>query len=100
MIELDENTVASEDSRKPVELDQSSIGRLSRMDAMQQQAMALAAERRRQTERRKLVAAIERIDDDEFGDCVRCGDEISRGRLEFDAAITLCGACMKGDAKT
>ncbi len=95
LIELDRSTEASRDSRKPVELDQSGIGRLSRMDAMQQQAMALAAERRRQAERQKLRAALERIDGDEYGACVRCGEDISPERLEFDPAITLCVTCMK-----
>lgn len=95
LVELDRNTAASRESREPVALDQASIGRLSRMDAMQQQAMALAAENRRQVERKKLVAALERLDRDELGDCVRCGDEIGRDRLEFDATITLCRACMK-----
>lgn len=84
----------SRDSRRPVELDQTSVGRLSRMDAMQQQAMALATERRRQLERRKLQAAIRRIDDDAYGDCVRCDEEIEPARLALDPTITLCADCI------
>ena len=50
------------DNRRPVELDQTSVGRLSRMDAMQGQAMALATERRRKDEARRVEAAIRRIE--------------------------------------
>ncbi len=84
----------SRESRQPVELDQTSVGRLSRMDAMQQQAMALATERRRALEKKKLQAAIGRIDADEFGYCVRCDEEIEAERLELDPVITLCAGCM------
>ncbi len=95
--DLDHDSQSSTASRQPVELDQTAVGRLSRMDAIQQQAMALAAERRRQTERRKLLAAIERIDGDDYGICIRCGEEIGDDRLAFDPAITLCKSCMKRD---
>lgn len=94
--ELDRLDASSADSRKPVELDQSSVGRLSRMDAMQQQAMALAIAGRRDVERRRLKAALARLDIDEFGMCLRCGEEIDRERLAFDPAIAQCGDCMKG----
>ena len=84
----------SRESRQPVELDQTSVGRLSRMDAMQQQAMALATERRRALEKKKLQAAIGRIDTDEYGYCVRCDEEIEAERLTLDPTITLCAGCM------
>jgi DnaK suppressor protein len=51
------------DTRRPVELDQQSVGRLSRMDAMQQQAMAAALEARRGARRRAITAALARMDD-------------------------------------
>src|SRR3546814_6110356 len=60
----DESVVAD---RAPVALDQESVGRLSRIDAMQVQAMALAQQRRRQSERNAIDAALLRIDEDEFG---------------------------------
>ena len=55
LLEADE--VAKTD-RAPVELDQSSVGRLSRMDAMQMQAMAVAAQQRRRIEGLKLGGMI------------------------------------------
>ena len=58
---------SSKSSRAPVELDQQSVGRLFRMDAMQQQSMDLAREERRKTRLAILVAALRRLDEDDFG---------------------------------
>ena len=90
---LERAAEAGEDSASVVELDQSKVGRLSRMDAMQGQAMAQAAGRRREETRLKIAAALRRIDDDEFGDCAECGDAINPRRLEFDPTVLLCVNC-------
>ena len=84
-----ESREASED-RAPVELDQQSVGRLSRMDALQVQAMAQETERRRQTRMAALRAALKRIDDGTFGACLACGEDIAPKRLEFDPASATC----------
>ena len=76
-----------------VELDQSRVGRLSRMDALQGQAMSQEQGRRRELELRKVAAALRRLDKGEFGDCVTCGEPIAVKRLEMDPAATLCIAC-------
>ena len=54
-------SAASAGSRQPVGLDQASVGRLSRVDAMQQQATALAAERRRASALARMDAALSRL---------------------------------------
>ena len=84
------------DNRRPVELDQTSVGRLSRMDAMQVQAMAMATERRRHEEVRRVEAAIKRIDEGEYGTCISCGEEIAAKRLAVDPTIATCIACASG----
>ena len=84
---------SSENERSPVELDQSRVGRLSRMDAMQVQAMANAAESRRQRELQKLEAASRRIADESYGECLSCGEWIAEKRLLLDPAATLCIEC-------
>lgn len=84
---------ATAEDRRPVELDQSSVGRLSRMDAMQVQAMAQAAERRRADEIRRIEAALQRLAEDEYGWCLRCGEGVARARLEADPTATLCIGC-------
>lgn len=86
---------ASKQARAPVELDQQSVGRLSRMDAMQQQSMDLAREDRRQTRLNVLAAALNRMDNDEYGYCLSCGDDIAPKRLEIDPAVTQCIGCQQ-----
>ena len=95
--EIDDLRALSEGSREgraPVELDQQSVGRLSRMDAMQQQSMDLAREERRRQRLAVLAAALRRLDADEYGYCLVCGEDILPERLDIDPAVTLCVACQ------
>lgn len=85
----------SSDSRDTVELDQQSVGRLSRMDAMQQQAMAAATERQRSAELQRIAAAFVRIEDGEYGYCEGCGEEIPDARLAIDPSVSTCIGCAK-----
>lgn len=85
----------SADSRKPVTLDQTSVGRLSRMDAIQGQAMQLETERRRQIERQRIDAALARIQSGDFGYCAVCDEEIAEKRLQNDPSVTTCIDCQK-----
>ncbi|MHA7820783.1 MAG: TraR/DksA family transcriptional regulator [Erythrobacter sp.] len=96
LAELEAEDAANADSRDPVELQQDSVGRLSRMDAMQQQAMAQAQERRRNSERVRITAALMRLDDGEWGWCVSCGEEIAEGRLLHDPSVATCVRCAGG----
>lgn len=86
---------ASAGDRRPVELDQARVGRLSRMDAMQSQAMSIETERRRQAELGRIEAALGRIAEDEFGYCLSCGEAIAPKRLELDPANPLCVDCAR-----
>ena len=90
----------ADEASKTVELDQSSVGRLSRMDALQGQAMSQERDRRRQIELQKIAAALRRVDAGEYGLCVACGEEIAVKRLELDPAVPLCIDCAsKSDEK-
>lgn len=80
-------------ARAAVELDQTSVGRLSRMDAIQAQSMALATERRRAAELLRIDQALARIADGSFGECVVCGDPIAPKRLDLAPATPTCLAC-------
>ena len=93
--ELDSISTISAESRKPVELDQTSIGRLSRMDALQGQAMKLDTERRRGVERQRIEAALERIKDGNFGYCTVCDEDIAIKRLENDPSVPNCIDCQR-----
>ncbi len=91
--ELEQLSQNSAEARETVTLDQASVGRLSRMDAMQQQAMAQATERQRAIEISRIENALKRLDEDEYGFCVECGEDISVKRLEIDPAATHCIKC-------
>lgn len=93
---LRRSTETTADDRKPVELDQTSVGRLSRIDAMQMQAMAQATERRRAQEIARIEAALKRIDGGDYGWCVRCGEEIAPKRLAADPTVATCIRCAAG----
>lgn len=85
-----------QDAQAVVSLDQQSVGRLSRMDALQSQAMAKATQQRRDIESTRLAAALVRLEDGSFGECEDCGDPIAPRRLELDLAATRCISCASG----
>lgn len=79
----------------PVELDQTCVGRLSRMDAMQQQAMAQATARRTAVEKQRIQTALSRLLSGDYGQCVKCEEEIGEGRLRIDPATLTCISCAR-----
>jgi len=83
------------EGRQAVELDQSRVGRLSRMDALQSQAMNNAIAERRQATLLRIEAALARLNEDEYGYCLVCGDEIPEKRLELDPTVSTCTSCTK-----
>jgi DnaK suppressor protein len=91
--DIEREQAAGEADRAPVELDQSSVGRVSRIDAIHGREMALASERRRKTELSKIDAALRRIDSGEYGYCLKCGEEIGDKRLALDPAAAMCVKC-------
>lgn len=86
---------SSRDARDTVELDQTRTGRLSRMDALQAQAMAQASERRREAESRRMDQALERMETGDYGYCVSCDEPIGAKRLELDPAVPTCIDCAR-----
>ncbi len=76
-----------------VELDQTRVGRLSRMDAMQAQAMSVETNRRREIEIQRIGTALQRIESGDYGYCVSCDEEINRLRLDVDPATPICIDC-------
>ena len=94
--DLDNAGRASAEGRATVELDQQSIGRLSRMDALQQQAMARASQAMRQQEISNLHAALKRISEQEYGFCQDCGDAIEEARLTRAPTAVKCLDCARG----
>ena len=95
--ELSALSESSDEASKPVELDQARVGRLSRMDALQGQAMSQESQRRRELELGRITKALKRLDSGEYGECQTCGEEIAIGRLEVDPAATLCIRCAESE---
>ncbi len=96
LAELEQSSEAGKKAQEVVHLDQQAVGRLSRMDALQNQAMAKAQQANRNREMNRLKAALVRIEDGEFGFCEDCGDEIPIGRLNLDYAASKCVSCASG----
>jgi len=93
--ELNLQDSSARESAGTVELDQSRVGRLSRMDAMQTQAMQQEALRCNSRQLVELRKAEQRLESDSFGLCEECGDEIARGRLELNPAVIFCIRCAE-----
>ena len=84
---------SARDSRKPVELDQSKVGRLSRMDAMQDQQMALELRRRKENQLLRIQSAMDRINQGNYGLCLSCKQPIAEERLELSPDAVICVKC-------
>ncbi|OUD14347.1 TraR/DksA family transcriptional regulator [Thioflexithrix psekupsensis] len=93
--ELSQSTESQKEMVETVELDQSAVGRLSRLDAIQAQQMAKDTVRRYQQQLVRIEAALRRVDAGEYGDCLDCGMEIDQRRLLIDPATPRCIKCAE-----
>jgi len=94
-LELQSLDDVCKDARATVVLDQSSVGRLSRIDALQGQAMAQETSRRRDRELSQIKSALARIETENYGCCLECDEEIALKRLELNPAVAACIKCAK-----
>jgi DnaK suppressor protein len=97
--ELTEISAAAKESQDPVELDQTKVGRLSRMDAIQMQSMAQETERRRALELLRIKGALQRLENGDFGYCIKCDEPINGKRLQLEPAIPTCISCARSSEK-
>lgn len=81
------------EAARPVELDQTAVGRLSRMDAMQNQHLTRNLQEREEMRLEALREALERIGTDTYGVCTACGMAISFDRLSVVPEAKDCGKC-------
>ena len=92
---LERGVDSRQSGTETVELDQTRTGRLTRMDAVQGQAMAKATEARALRQMQRIRTALRRIDEGTYGDCVRCEEPIAAGRLRADPATPICISCAE-----
>jgi DnaK suppressor protein len=90
---------SGQEAAQTVELDQTTVGRVSRMDALQGQAMAKESQQRRTIQLQRIEASLQRLEKGIFGLCLRCGEDIHLKRLEFDPTAPLCIDCANQGEK-
>lgn len=99
LVELQQELLTQEkllqSEAKPVELDQSKVGRLSRMDAMQTQQIAVETARRNQQQLARISIALKKIDSEDYGYCDACDEEIDIRRLAIDPTHLYCIDCAE-----
>ena len=91
--ELQATVQEGADRTGTVHLDQTAVGRISRIDALQQQQMAQAEQRRAERRLIQIGRALKALDDETYGECVRCGDDIPLKRLHARPESPFCIGC-------
>ena len=79
---------------RPVTLDQQSVGRVSRVDAIQQQQMAIASHDQASQQLKQVGQALHRIDTGEYGFCLNCAEPVLFARLQAQPIAGLCLECQ------
>lgn len=86
---------------QPIKLDQNKVGRLSRMDAIQGQAIAQASTQRQKQKLTLIVKALDRLEKSkgkvltDYGRCEECDEWIAIGRLKVDPMAQCCINCAQ-----
>lgn len=93
-VELENQLSMGGEAAKPVSLDQQSVGRVSRTDAIQQQQMALAGREQAEASLRQVTLALSRMEDGVYGYCQNCEEPIAPARLEAQPHAGLCLDCQ------
>ena len=91
---LSEQLKNSEANSQPVTLDQQSVGRVSRIDAIQQQQMAKANRLQDTFVLKATIASLHRVESEEYGYCLECGEPIGFARLQVQPHADKCLACQ------
>lgn len=93
--ELDDQLRASSEAAKPVALDQTAVGRVSRIDAIQQQKMVEANRQALRLRLQQVHSALQRFEGDVYGECAECGEEVGYARLKARPESLFCIACQQ-----
>ncbi|WP_033402952.1 TraR/DksA family transcriptional regulator [Endozoicomonas elysicola] len=93
---LMETIAQSDQSAQPVKLDQQAFGRVTRVDALQQQSMAKASLEQSKQQLRQVLMALARFESGDYGYCLECDRPIQFARLEIRPESSLCIDCQSG----
>jgi len=94
--ELEAQLASNAEAAKPVQLDQTAVGRVSRVDALQGQALAKATRHAMQQQLAQCKAALQAVAREEYGLCRSCEEPIGFRRLQARPESPLCLACQRG----
>lgn len=92
--ELEAALASSAEAARPVELDQPAVGRVSRVDAIQQQQMVRANRQAQRVRLQQTRAALSRFAEGEYGECTQCGESIGFARLAVRPESLFCVTCQ------
>ncbi|MFT4926278.1 MAG: DnaK suppressor protein [Phenylobacterium sp.] len=92
--ELEQLLGGQQDKAQPVILDQQAVGRVSRIDAIQQQEMAKAGQQHTEQHLLDINAALQRLESDDYGFCEECGQMIAVARLTIKPEAEFCIGCQ------
>lgn len=92
LADLEERIAEYRELTKPIPPSEA-IGRVSRMDAINNRSVNEAALRQLEKEKDQLAKAMDRMRDAKFGKCMRCGDDIPVGRLMLMPGASRCVRC-------
>ena len=92
LIQLDERILEYRELTKPIP-PENAIGRVSRMDAINNRSVNQAALRQVKKQHKNLIRALDRLKEDRFGLCHNCGDRIPMGRILLVPGATRCVRC-------
>lgn len=90
---LQRSMAVTDEAAKPVELEPKAVGRLSRIDSLQNQALSSNLQDRERARLAGILAALERIEEGDYGSCIECGGTIEYGRLLVFPEATTCTGC-------
>jgi DnaK suppressor protein len=91
---LQQQIVNSAEQTQPVTLDQQAVGRVSRIDAIQQQHIAIASQQQAKTLLAQVQAALVRIGAGDYGYCLECDEMIALPRLQAQPYARWCLRCQ------
>jgi DnaK suppressor protein len=90
---LTRSLALSDEASRPVQLDQTAVGRLSRMDSLQSQGMARSLRDREEATLARVRAALARLEAGLYGRCTACGTAIGFERLLVMPEADTCARC-------
>lgn len=93
LAKIERSMKTTDRAARPVKLDQTSVGRLSRIDALQNQGLTRGLQQREHAKHAQITEALRRIDSGSYGICEGCGQPIQFERLLIFPEALACGGC-------